>query len=388
MADSIDTLLIHADRELNTSSAVAPPIYQTANFRAPSAAEFARRAEEKRSPEYYTRYGNPTLAQAEKVLAVLENAEAALVTASGMAAVSSVVLTIAGQGAHIVAQTSHYGGTHTLLRDLVPRFGISVTWVDQREPAAFEKAITPETKLMVLETPSNPVLRLTDLKAVTDIARQHGVVTLADNTFATPLVQRPLDLGVDLVFHSATKALSGHSDIIAGAVMGSAALIDKVWETSTFLGGSLAPINAWLLLRGLRTLSVRVARQNETALRLAQFLENHRAVKRVNYPGLESHPQYDLARKQMNGFTAVLSFEVDGGIEAAHRFIDRVRLASCAGSLGGIETLVVHAAANFSHYMTEQQAIEQGIAPSLVRVSVGLEGADDLIADFDQALGG
>lgn len=381
-----DTLLIHGDREMNATSAVAPPIFQTANFHADSADDFSRRASETRHPRYYTRFGNPTLAQAERIIADLEHAEAAMVTASGMAAASSAVLTIAGQGAHVVAQKNHYGGTNTLLRDLAPRFGITTTWVDQRDAAAFEKAITADTRLIVLETPSNPVMRLTDLSAVTALARSRGILTLADNTFATPLTQRPIDFGVDLVFHSATKALGGHSDIIAGVVAGRAELIDRVWETVSILGGALAPFNGWLLLRGLRTLSVRVARQNETALQLARFLAKHPAVKDVHYPGLESHPQHELAKRQMSGFSGVLSFEPKGGADAAARFLDRVKLALLAGSLGGVETLAVHAAANFAHYLTEEEATELGITPGLIRVSVGLEAADDLIADFDQAL--
>ncbi|MGZ7039707.1 MAG: trans-sulfuration enzyme family protein [Thermoanaerobaculia bacterium] len=384
---SIETLLIHGDRDLNATSAVAPPIYQTATFRADSAAEFVEITGTSRHPEYYTRFGNPTLAQVERVLATLEGAEAAVVTSSGMAAVVASVLAFVEQGSHVVAQANHYGGTTTLLRDLLPKFGVETTWVDQRDVSAFEKAMRPSTKVVFVETPSNPVMFLTDMAAVARIARSRGAVTIADNTFATPLNQRPLDFGIDVVFHSATKYLGGHSDLIAGSVMGSAALIEKIWNTNVILGGSLAPFNAWLILRGLRTLALRVRQHNENALALAQFLAGHPSVKAVHYPGLPSHPQHELARAQMKGFGGMLSFEPKGGGEAAKRFLDRVTLASRAASLGGAETLVVHAAANFGHYFTAEQAEKLGIGPGLVRVSVGLENVKDLIADFDRALG-
>src|SRR5579884_1558737 len=267
--DSINTRLVLADRELNPSSAVAPPIYQTSTFRADSAADFDVRASRPRHPEYYTRFGNPNRSQIERVLADLEGAEAALVTASGMSAIATAVLAIASQGSHIVAQENHYGGTSTLLRDFLPRFGIDVTLVDQTDTRAFEAAIRPDTKLIMLESPSNPVMKLTDLRGVAAIAKKHGVLTIADNTFATAINQRPIELGVDLVFHSATKYLGGHSDLIAGAVMGSSTLIEKIWNTSVVLGTALTPFESWLLLRGVRTLALRVREQNANALKLA-----------------------------------------------------------------------------------------------------------------------
>ena len=383
---SVETRLIHADRHLNSTSAVVAPIYQTANFRGDSAKDFAQRAGEARHPEFYTRYGNPTLAQVESVLASLEGAESALVTASGMGAASAAILSIVGQGTHIVAQTSHYGGTLNLLKTFVPKFGVEVTHVDQRDTAAFERAIQPNTKLILVETPSNPTMDLTDLRAVAAIAKSKGIVTLMDNTFATPLNQRPIDLGIDLVFHSATKYFGGHSDIIAGAVMGSSEWIMKIWNTHVMLGTALGPFDAWLMLRGLRTLSLRVRQHNENALALAQFLETHKAVKTVHHPGLTSHPQHELARKQMSGFGGMLSFEVQGGYAAADRFLSRLQLASRAASLGGVESLAVHPASNFLHYMTLEEAAKIGIMPGLLRISVGLEGVNDLIADFDQAL--
>jgi len=384
--DAIETRLIHGDRGLNPTAAVVPPIYQTATFRAESADDFGDRASRPRHPEFYTRFGNPNRAQVESVLAQLEGAESALVTASGMAAISTTVLTFVRQGDHVVAQTNHYGGTLSLIRDFLPKFGVEFTQVDQTDVAAFRSAIRPNTKLVMVESPSNPVMKITDLRAVAALARQHGALTIADNTFATPLNQRPLDLGVDLVFHSATKYFGGHSDLIAGVIMGSASLVEKTWNTSVILGGVLAPFDAWLLLRGVRTLALRVRQQNDNALALARFLETQPAVKAVHYPGLESHPQHELASRQMSGFGGMLSFELKGGYGAAGCFLKKVRLASHAVSLGGVETLVVNAAANFLHYMSAEEAERSGVSTGLVRVSAGIEAANDLIEDFEQAL--
>jgi methionine-gamma-lyase len=384
--DAIETQLIHADRKFNRSAAVAPPIYQTATFRAESIEDFAVRASQPRHPEFYTRFGNPNQEQVESVLAAAEGAEAAVVSGSGMAAASTAVLAFVGRGAHVVAQENHYGGTTALLRDFLPRFGIEVTLVDQTDVAAFASAMRPNTKLVMVESPSNPVMKITDLRAVAALAKQQGALTIADNTFATPLNQRPLDLGIDLVFHSATKYFGGHSDLIAGVVMGSASLVEKVWNTNVILGTTLAPFDAWLLLRGVRTLSLRLEKHNANALKIARFLEGHPAVKAVHYPGLKSHPQHELASRQMNGFGGVLSFDLKGGYDAVGRFLKKVRLASIAASLGGVETLVVSAGAIFLHYMTTEETERIGVPLGLVRVSAGIEATDDLIADFEQAL--
>src|SRR5438128_11902510 len=308
-----ETLAVHAARHLDPGAAVAPPIYQTATFRGFSTEDFAHRSHTPRHDEFYTRYGNPTLSQAEAVLAALEGAESALLTASGMAAITSTVLTLVNRGDHIVAQTNHYGGTYSLLNNLLPRFGVESTQVDQRDTAAFERALKTNTKLIIAESPSNPVMRLTDLRAVAKLAKARGIVTLMDGTFATPLNQRPLEMGLDLVFHSATKYFGGHSDLIAGVIMGSASLVEKAWNTSIILGGVLAPFDAWLLLRGVRTLALRVRQQNDNALALARFLETQPAVKAVHYPGLESHSQHELASRQMSGFGGMLSFALKGG---------------------------------------------------------------------------
>jgi len=379
----IDTLL--QQRSGDTDS-VAVPIYQTTTFRGSSAPEFARRAQEARNPRFYTRYGNPTLREAETLLAQLEGAEEALVTASGMGAITAAVMSCVSSGDHVVAQREVYSGTGELFSALLPRFGVGVTLVEQTDTQAFAAACTPRTKLIYVETPGNPLLRLTDLRAVAAIARERRIVTIADNTFATPVNQRPLECGIDLVVHSATKFLGGHSDVSAGAIAGPRALLEACWHTAIVTGAVLGPIDAWLLLRGMRTLALRVRQSNETALALAEFLESHPAIRRVHYPGLPAHPQHALARSQMSGYGGVLSFEVDGGAERVERVISALRIPGRAASLGGTESLVVAPAAMWSGTLDEAGLHALGVSESLIRFSVGIESADDLRRDLDRAL--
>ncbi|MDQ2872014.1 MAG: aminotransferase class I/II-fold pyridoxal phosphate-dependent enzyme, partial [Candidatus Eremiobacteraeota bacterium] len=339
-----------------------------------------------RHEQFYTRYGNPTLARVEALIAQLENTEAALVTASGMAAITVALLSSVRAGDHVVAQTSLYGGTANLLANWLPRFGVDAAFVDQSDPDAFAGALQPNTRVLFLESPSNPLLRITDLRAVTALARERGITTIADNTFATPYNQRPADFGVDIVVHSATKNLNGHSDVIAGAIAGSAERVRLCWETSAALGAVLGPIDGWLLLRGLRTLAVRMERHNRTAQRVAEMLAAHPNVAAVHYPGLPTHEQHALARAQMRGFGGILSFEVRGRFEDAERVISSLRLPLRAASVGGTESLVVHPAAMWRGMFDENALSAMGLAPSLIRLSVGLENDDDLLADLDQAL--
>jgi methionine-gamma-lyase len=347
-------------------------------------------ANEPRHPRYYARYGHPTQARCERLLARLENAESALLCASGMGAMSATLLSLVKAGDHIVAQTAHYMGTAQLLSDLLPGLGVEVTLVEQRDAEAFRQAARPNTKLMLVETPSNPVLTLTDLAAVARYARERGILTLADNTFASPINQRPRDFGIDLVLHSATKYLGGHSDLIAGVVCGDEATVEKIWKRSIALGTNVSPFTAFLLLRGLRTLPLRVARQNENALALARFLEKHPAIARVHYPELESHPQRALFARQMKHGGGVLSIEFPGGAQtgyaAAKRFAASLKLARHAVSLGGVETLVVHAASMWEASLSPERMQEAGISPTLVRIAAGLENAADLRADMEAAL--
>jgi cystathionine beta-lyase/cystathionine gamma-synthase len=381
-----DTIAVDADFELNDSGAMSPPIYQTSTFIAHSAEEFAEMATEPRHPGFYARYGTPNHAQAERIIADLEGAEAALVTATGMGAITTTVLTLVSQGDHIVAQNNHYAGTLALLEKLLPRFGVTVAQVDQTDLAAFEAAIRPATKLIIVESPVNPLMTITDLRGVVALAQARGILTLADNTFATPINQRPLDLGCDLVVHSATKYLGGHSDLMAGVVAGRAEMIERIWRASLITGATLNSFDSWLLVRGLRTLPLRIEKHNQNALAVAQALAQHPHVETVYFPGLESHPQRDLARAQMSGFGGMVSFQVRGGFAETNAFIAALRLIVHASSLGGVHSNIVHPAAMWAATFSEAELIDKGILPNLVRLSVGIENAQDLIADLVMAL--
>lgn len=339
-------------------------------------------------PAFYTRHGNPNHEQVAALVAELEGAERALMTAAGMSAVTTAVLALVSAGDHVVAQRSMYVGVTSMVLNLLPRLGVACTEVDQVDVDAFETALRSNTSLVLLESPSNPRLEVTDLAAVAGLARARGALTLADNTFATPINQRPLDLGVDLVWHSATKYMGGHADLMAGAVAGSAELIERIWDTGLITGAVLAPFNAWLLLRGLRTLSLRMERHNANGLALAQALDAHPAVRRVFYPGLPNDPGHAVAARQMTGFGGVLAFELAAGYEAADAFIDRLRYAKRAASLGGVSSVVVHPAAMWAQSLTAAQLEAAGVPPGLVRFAAGIEHPDDLVQDVVGALDG
>ncbi|MDR1646686.1 MAG: aminotransferase class I/II-fold pyridoxal phosphate-dependent enzyme [Zoogloeaceae bacterium] len=392
---SPESLAIHGDLDWEhperNDTALAPAIYPASTYSARDSAEFAEMANAPRHVRYYARYGNPTQERCERLLARLENAPAALLLSSGMGAISTTLLALLKAGDHVVAQTAHYMGTAKLLADLLPSFGVEVTLVDQRVPENFERALKPNTRLIVAETPSNPTLALTDLAAVAGLARARNILTLVDNTFASPVNQKPRDFGIDLVLASATKYLGGHSDLIAGVVCGEEKIIENIWSRSIALGTNVSPFTAFLLLRGLRTLPMRVAQQNATALALARFLEHRPEIARVHYPELESHPQYALCQRQMQHGGGVLSVEFAGGVEngyhTAKRFVAALKLARHAVSLGGVETLVVHAASMWEASLTPEQMQAAGISPTLVRIAAGLESAADLRADMETALG-
>jgi len=384
--EGAQTRAVHVSREFNRTTAVTPPIWQTTTFRADSAEEFAEIAAATHPSEFYTRYGNPTHRQVEATLAALEGGEAAMVAGSGMGAIFAAVLCGLRSGDHVVAQRNHYAGTMTLFGEVLPRWGIECSVVDQTSVAEFAAAVGPRTKLIYAETPTNPLMQITDLAAIGALGRERGITTVVDNTFATPINQRPLEHGVDVVVHSATKYLGGHHDVTAGVVVGSREFIARAWEFAIVAGAALGPFDGWLLLRGLRTLGLRVARHNQNGLALARFLAAHDGVAQVYYPGLEAHPQHELARRQMEGFTGMLSVELRGGYDAAERLIGSLRLATRAASLGGFETLAVHPAAMWGLQLSREQRRAAGISESLVRISVGLEDEADLIADFAQAL--
>ncbi|MBX2859724.1 MAG: aminotransferase class I/II-fold pyridoxal phosphate-dependent enzyme [Vampirovibrio sp.] len=381
-----DTLVIHADGHLAEDSSLSPPIYYSATFSAQNAEEFAEIAGTEQPARYYTRYGNPLHKRAAEIIAALEGTEVAFVTGSGMGAISTAIFSLIQAGDHIVAQTQHYMGTSKLFSDMLPRFGVDVTLVDQTDTSAFEAAIQPNTKLIMVETPVNPTLQLTDLEAVSKLAKSRNILTMADNTFASPINQRPHDLGIDMVVHSATKYMGGHHDITAGVICTSSELMKAIWETHITLGSVLSPMDTWLLLRGLRTLTLRMERINHNAMALAEFLEQQPQIESVYYPGLPSHPQHALAQKQMTGYGAVIAFLTKGDYQATERFVAALKLPINAVSLGGLDTLVVHTAAMWAGTLNEAQMKVANIQPNMVRCSVGVEHIEDLKADILTAL--
>jgi len=362
---------------------LATPIYQTSTFEVTDCDQQVRATP---TDMFYTRYGNPTNTAAEKAIAELEGTDAALLFSSGMNAITTSILALLKSGDHIVAQRDIYGGVTKFLSQWLPKLGVETTFVDTTEYDQHARAIRPNTKLVYLESPTNPTLRVVDLKKVAGLASQLNLVTFIDSTFATPINQRPADFGIDLIMHSGTKYFAGHSDLICGIVAGRRDLIETIHSSRTTLGGNMDPHAAWLLLRGMKTLAVRVQRQNDNALRLAQFLARHSKVRRVHYPFLEGHPQRALAMEQMHGGGGVLSFEVDGTAEDARRFTEGLRLFNLAPSLGGVESLVTIPVLTSHGMISAEQRQKMGVSDQLIRLSVGIENADDLIADLDQAL--
>ncbi len=364
---------------------VSTPIARSSTFTFASTAEMKRWAEGKSKAYIYTRYGNPTLSVAESRLAALEGGEAAIVTASGMAAISSTLFAVLKAGDELIATRQLYGGTYRLMRDVLPGLGIPVHHV-AADLQGVERLVNSQTRALYIETPTNPTLRLVDLHKAIELARRYKLVSLIDNTFATPILQKPLAIGFHLVLHSATKYLGGHSDLIAGAAIGSREWVARVRQMVIDMGGSMDPDAAYLLIRGLKTLEVRVQRQCSTAMAVARFLARHPKVVRVHYPGLPSHPDHKLATRQMRGFGAMLAFDLRGGLPAARRFCDRVRVFLLAASLGGVESLVVLPIYTSHYRMSRQELAAAGVEPGTVRVSVGLEDPKDLIEDLKQAL--
>jgi methionine-gamma-lyase len=380
------TRAIHAgEPKHGAGGPVATPIVRSSTFVFPNTAEIKRWAEGRSSAYIYTRYGNPTLAVAEEKLAALERTEAAVVTASGMAAISSALLAVLQTGDELISIRQLYGGTYRLMRDILPRMDIQTRFIESHLDGA-ERLIGPKTKVLYVETPTNPTLQLVDLNKAAALARRHGLISIIDNTFASPILQKPADWGFDLVVHSATKSLGGHSDLIGGAVAGKREHIQMVRKIVINLGGCMDPEGAFLLIRGIKTAAVRNERQCQTALALARFLEGHRKISRVHYPGLASHPQHRLAQRQMRGYGSMLAFDLKGGLAAARRFCDRVRLFALAASLGGVESLVVLPVYSSHYGMSEQELRAAGVEPGTVRLSVGLEDAGDPIADLKQGL--
>ncbi len=381
------TCAIHAGEppRHGVDAPVAPQIVRSSTFTFSSSEEMKLWAEGKSKAYCYTRYANPTLAIAERKIAALEGAEAAIVTASGMAAISHSLLSVLRNGDELISTAQVYGGTFRLMRDIFPRMGITVRHA-QSSLDGIESVVTPKSKCLYIETPTNPTLQVVDLRKAIAFAKKHQLVSIIDSTFATPLLQKPLALGFDMVLHSVTKYLAGHSDLLGGVVAGNAQRIEQVRQMVIYLGGCMDPEVAFLLIRGMKTLGVRVERQCDTAMRVAKFLEKHPKVERVHYPGLKSHSDHPLARKQMRGFGGMLAFDLKGGLPAARKFCDRVKLFLLAASLGGVESLVLLPIYSSHYRMSDAELRVSGVKPGTVRVSIGLEDSADLIQDLQQAL--
>lgn len=376
----LETMLIHAGEPLpRIAGAVTVPIFQSATFEYAGAARY-------QDLKYIRLNNTPNHVALHRRLAAIESGEAALVSASGMAAISSTLLAVLSSGDHLLVQDNLYGGTHDLLTRDFAGFGLSYDFIDADDPGSWERRLRPSTKAIYVETMSNPLLQVGDLQAVVQFAKSHGLLSIIDNTFATPVNCRPLEWGYDLSLHSATKYLNGHSDIVAGVVIGSARLIERINLKLIHLGGSLDPHACFLLERGMKTLALRMRFQNESALRIARFLENHPKVARVNYPGLESHPRHQRARELFEGFGGMLSFELKGGLPAADSLMRRLTLPIVAPSLGGVETLITRPAITSHSGMSPEERQKLGISDSLIRLSVGIEATEDLMEDFEQAL--
>ncbi len=375
----------HGENRQKPAKSLTNPIAQTATFVFDDLDEFtAFKAGERQNYEY-GRYGNPTVSAAEQKLAALDGAEDALLFPTGMSAVTSVLLAMLRSGQHIVIMEDCYRMTVKFCK-VIAKFGIECTAVKPGDWDALEAAVQPNTRLILTESPTNPHLHVVDLERLVPFAKKHRCKVIIDSTFATPVNQRPLEYGVDLVIHSGTKYMGGHNDLMAGSVCGAAPLIEAIKETRNILGSVIDPHSAYLLIRGLKTLALRIAHQNESTLRIARHLEGHKKIKIVYYPGLDSHPDYDIAQAQMKGCGGVVSFDIDGDLERTKKFVHSLKIPYIGPSLGGVETLVSHPATVSYYDLSWEERQEINIKDELVRYSVGIENADELIADIDQAL--
>lgn len=383
------TRAIHAGYEEDQYGALATPIYQTSTFTFDSAEQGGRRFAGEEEGYIYTRAGNPTVSVIEEKLANLENAEAAAATASGMGAITSVLWSLLSKGDHIIASKALYGCTFAFLCHRLTKFGVEVSFVDTASPENVRAALKKNTKAVYLESPTNPNMTIADIEAISGIAHEiRDCMVIVDNTYCTPYLQRPIDLGADVVVHSATKYLNGHGDVIAGFIAGKSDFIQEMGSLGIkeMTGACISPFEAFLIGRGMKTLDIRMEKHCMNAQKVAEFLEKHPAVKSIQYPGLKSFPQYELAKKQMKLPGAMMAFEVKGGIEAGRKLMNAVELCKLAVSLGDTETLIQHPASMTHAAYTEEERAEAGISESLIRLSVGLEDAEDIISDLGQAL--
>lgn len=379
--------LIHAGGIEESMGSAVTPIYQTSTFKFETAEQGARRFSGKESGYIYTRLGNPNIDDLANTLSELEDGYGTVVTSSGMAAVNSVYMSLLSSGDHMVSHNAVYGPSRGVMENFYIKYGVASTFVDCSKIENIEKAIRPNTKLLFIETPANPTLGITDIEAASKLAHNHNILVCVDNTFCSPYLQKPLNLGADIVVHSMTKFINGHADIVGGAVITKTKpLFDGISYVMKNIGFNMDPHQAWLTRRGLKTLSIRIERAQESARQIAEFLETHAKVEWVLYPGLPSFPQRELVKKQMDGPGTMMSFGLKGGLEAGKNVMNNVKLALLAVSLGGIETLIQHPASMTHSVLSKEEKLDAGITEGLVRLSVGIEDVDDIIADLDQAL--
>lgn len=385
---SFETIAVHAGEDLTQNhGAVSVPVYNASVFAFPDADEGAAIHNYQKEGYFYGRLGNPTQTALEKAVAELEGGDDAYALASGMAAVSAAILSNVNSGDHIIAPDSMYSTTTLFLRDLQDKFGIETTFVDAENSENYLDAVQDNTKLFWLETPSNPLLKITDIEAVAQIAKSKNIITIIDNTFATPFNQRPLEFGIDLIIHSATKYFGGHSDLTAGVIVGNQEFVDRARNTiGKLYGGNIAPQVAWLVLRGIRTLALRMERHNQNAYAVANMLSNNSKVEAAFYPGLINHPNHNVARKQMSGFGGMIAFDV-GSVEAGKTLVNNVKVCTLATSLGGVETIIQHSASMTHATLPREERLKAGVTDGLIRLSVGIENEQDLINDLENALG-
>ena len=382
-----DTKLIHAGDFHDEFGSAVTPIYQTSTFSFKSAEHGANLFAGKEKGFIYTRIGNPTIGALEDKLAELENGFGGVALASGMAAVSTIYAAILKTGDHMISTGAVYGPSRAVMESIFKDFGVESTYTDTAILENIEKAIKPNTKMLYLETPANPTIVLTDIKAACEIAHKHNIIVVVDNTFSSPYLQQPLDLGADVVLHSLTKFINGHADIVGGAlIVKEEELYKKVRKAMTFIGGNMDPHQAYLVIRGVKTLSIRIDRAQESAMKVAEYLEAHPKVEWIKYPGLKSFEQHELAKQQMSGFGSMISFGVKGGYDAGVVLMNNVKLALLAVSLGGVESLIQHPASMTHAGVSKEARAEAGITDSLVRYAVGIENVEDIISDLDQAL--
>ncbi|MDD3685733.1 MAG: PLP-dependent aspartate aminotransferase family protein [Bacteroidales bacterium] len=382
-----NTKLIHAGDYDDVLGSAVPPIYQTSTFRFKNSKHGADCFAGRDSGYIYTRIGNPTINSFEEKLAQLENGYRGIALSSGMAAVTTVYLALLGKDHHMISTDAVYGPSRAVLERDFSRFGVQYDFVDTSVISNIEKAIKPNTKLLYIETPTNPTIALTDLRAASELAHKHGILVCVDNTFSSPYLQKPLDLGADISLHSITKFINGHADIVGGALIAKdPEVYKKLRQTMVYMGGNMDPHQAYLVNRGLKTLAIRMDRSQQSAQIIAEYLEKHPKVSWVKYPGLKSHPQHELAKQQMSGFGAMISFELKGGFSAGEKMMDNVHLAMLAVSLGGVETLIQHPASMTHAGLSKEAREAAGITDGLVRFSVGIEDCEDIIADLEHAL--